>query len=264
MRVVVQSYSPLEAALLRFGIASLLLLAVAVAIKLKPPRFTDVLAMTPTTLLGIVMYQLFLGAGLQGVPSGAGSVLVGLSPVITALLASRLLNERLSRGVWTGIGISALGALLISISANPQARFEPAAVYLLLAALVSSFSTIWNKGLLERYNFWELTVYTTWLGALFLLPLGWSLWGQLPQAQLASTLSAVYLAGFPTVLAGLTWTYGLTHTPAARTMVWLYLVPPLSFTLGWLWLGEVPTMLAIVGGVLALVGVVVVNRQRTQ
>lgn len=259
VRLLVQELAPVEASLLRFLVASVAMALIAWVVKIRLPSWRDLWWMTPTTLLGNSIYQLLLTSGLQGVPSGAGSVLVTLSPVLTALLAQRFLGERLGLGGWTGIVISATGAIFISLGANANFQFEPRSLLLLGAALVSSISTILSKHLLNRYNFWELTAYTTWLGTLFLLPTGTGLFGNLAQAPLSIHLAAIYLGVFPTVLAALTWYYVLGFVPAARLSVWLYLVPPLSFAVGWLVLGEVPTLLSVLGGLLALVGVAVVT-----
>ena len=51
----------------------------------------------------------------------------------------------------------------------------------------------------------------------------------------------------------------LSKFPASRASNFLYSVPPISTLLGFLWLGEVPGLMAILGGLMALAGVVIVN-----
>jgi drug/metabolite transporter (DMT)-like permease len=38
-----------------------------------------------------------------------------------------------------------------------------------------------------------------------------------------------------------------------------YLIPPLALAIAWAWLGEVPTAVAALGGVVTLLGVALVN-----
>ena len=54
----------------------------------------------------------------------------------------------------------------------------------------------------------------------------------------------------------------VSRFPAARAANFLYCIPPTATVMGFLWLGEIPALLGIAGGVLALVGVAVVNLRR--
>ena len=64
----------------------------------------------------------------------------------------------------------------------------------------------------------------------------------------------------PTALAFTTWAYALTRTSAGKLGVTTFAVPPIAILLGWLFLGEVPVPLAILGGALSLVGVAIARR----
>ena len=46
---------------------------------------------------------------------------------------------------------------------------------------------------------------------------------------------------------------------ASAAASFLYLVPVLAYLIAWLWLGEVPTILSAVGGVITLSGILIVN-----
>jgi drug/metabolite transporter (DMT)-like permease len=76
-------------------------------------------------------------------------------------------------------------------------------------------------------------------------------------APVAATAGIVYMGLFPTAIAFVTWSYALAHTSAGRLSSSSYLVPALAVLLSWLVLAEPPAPLALVGGVLCLVGVAV-------
>ena len=80
-------------------------------------------------------------------------------------------------------------------------------------------------------------------------------------ALASSTLLVVYLGVGPTAIAFTTWAYALSRSTMARQGATTYLVPPLVIALSWLTLGEVPGIVAVLGGALCLAGVAVTRRR---
>jgi drug/metabolite transporter (DMT)-like permease len=57
----------------------------------------------------------------------------------------------------------------------------------------------------------------------------------------------------------MTWAYTLARVPAARAASFLYLVPAVTLGIAWIRLSEWPTWLAVLGGAIVILGVVIVN-----
>ena len=64
---------------------------------------------------------------------------------------------------------------------------------------------------------------------------------------------------FPAAIAYVLWNYALARLPASLLSSFLYLSPVLACFIAWLWLGEVPSLLTLVGGVVSILGVILVQ-----
>jgi len=116
-----------------------------------------------------------------------------------------------------------------------------------------------QKHFLGRYSALEFTAYSIWSGTLFMLPFGGGFFQVIRTAPASGTLAVIYLGIFPGALAYVGWAYVLSHGPAGRTTTLLYIIPVLAIGIAWIWLGELPRAVSLLGGAIALGGVALVN-----
>jgi drug/metabolite transporter (DMT)-like permease len=262
IRAGLEGYSPGHLALLRFLVASGLLAIYAVVTRMSLPAWRDLPAVLVGGFLGFTVYHVGLSFGEVTVESGPASVLIASVPVFTAILAVVFLRERLGTLGWIGTGLSFFGVVLISTGEAGTLALEPGALPILLAAISEAMFFVFQKPYLDKYGSLRFTTYAIWGGTLFMLIFAPGLAAAVVEAPLAATVSVVYLGIFPTVIAYLALAYAFARMPASNAVSFLYLVPALAFLIAWLWLGEVPTLLSIVGGVVVLAGVIIVNSRR--
>lgn len=268
IRAALPAYSPGHLALLRFLVASLSLVPLAFARKMRPPRLADIPAVFLHGVLGFFVYHVCLNTGERTVSAASACFMIGSIPVFCAILSALFLGERLGRRTVLGIVISMAGLLVIAVAEGGGLSFNPDAWYVILAALGGSLYYVAIKPRLtrgpgdedpRRYDPLSYTTYTLWAGTMCMVIFAPGLPAAVAAAPLSATLSVVYLGVFPGAIAYLCWNYALSREDVGKVAVYQYLMPGIAMLVGWVWLREAPPLLAVAGGVLALCGVVVVN-----
>ena len=106
---------PFTFLLWRYGIVTLMLLAVTLT--MRAPWPATPMQTVHIAVAGVMVNAIYIGGVFsaihQGLPSGIVSLIVGLQPLFTAVVAGRLLGEKVSGRQWVGFGLGLLGVLLV-------------------------------------------------------------------------------------------------------------------------------------------------------
>jgi drug/metabolite transporter (DMT)-like permease len=251
-----QVFTPGEIALMRFAIATVVLMVPVALGKIKLPPKQDWALLALLACFGHFLYQLSLGYSMTRLSAGAAAVVISTVPSVTAVLAMLRLKEHISTRAAVGLGIAFVGTLLVTLGRGHGIHFEPMALLVFVAVLCSASYFVFQKPLLQRTDAIGFTAASLFVATLLFLPLGTHLPIKLMAAPWPQLLSVLYLALFPTVIGFVGWSYALKRAPASRVASFLYLQPLMGCLIAWLWLGEIPTWLTVVGGTLAVLGVV--------
>jgi drug/metabolite transporter (DMT)-like permease len=267
-RVLALAIPPAVGALLRYVVASIALYLAARWLEGGLPRLDrrQVLATLLLGATGIFAYNLcFLGA-LARLPASRTSLIIALNPVVTIAASSLLLGERLSAMRWAGIAVALLGVWIV-VSRGDVLGSLPGAVgtgELLMFGGVCAWAayTLLGRKVLTGLAPLPATLYASLWGTLLLalasIP-------ELPGVSIQDftlqvLLGILYLGVIGTAVAFVWYYQALQRLGAARTVIFNNLVPVFGAALGVLLLDEplLPSM--IVGGLVAVAGVMMVTR----
>jgi drug/metabolite transporter (DMT)-like permease len=262
IRAGLQGFGPVELGAVRFAIAALPAALFLMITKPGLPRLNEVWRFASGGLFFVCLYTILLNIGEQTVSAGPASFIINVNPIITALMAIAILGERFGKWAWTGTLLSFAGIGLIALGEGSAMQIDLGALLILGAALCNSITTIVQKPLFQRHKPLTVSAWNMVIGALLLAPALPAAIAQVPLASTEALLSAIYLGIVPSLIAYGTWAIVLSRMPASRASNFMYCVPPVATALGYVWLSETPSLLGILGGVLALGGVVIVNLKK--
>lgn len=209
-------------------------------------------------------YNVALNTAELTLDAGTTAMIVNIGPILIALGAGLFLREGIPKWLGIGAAVAFLGVLFIGLS-SAQGGFgdRTGVLWCLIAAVTYAAGVLMQKPALRRLPAAQVTWMGCMIGMIACLPFGGDLVHDLQTAPPSAITGAVYLGAIPTALAFSTWAYALSRMPAGRLGVTTYIVPPLAILLGVFVFGEVPALLAIVGGVICLIGVAL-SRRRTR
>jgi drug/metabolite transporter (DMT)-like permease len=236
----------------RFALAALMfgLLARRLGVQRPSRRQLPLLATLGAT--GYAGYQLLLSAGERTVPAGTSALIFSVAPVLALVLARPVLGERVSRRTWLGLAVAICG---IALSEGATSTAPLGGVLILSGVALYALWIVLQKRALRSLKPATVTAWGTWFGALWALPFGAGLPGAVASAPAGALVTLLALGVIVTTVPFLLWTWTLAQLDAGRAAPIMLLIAPATLLMSFLWLGEVPSALGVVGGAVTLAGV---------
>ena len=259
-RAAVAYFAPLSVASLRFCFASLALIPYVLIKRIRPPKPRDFGWFIASGLSGFTLYMIFFNIGSATVTATVSSLIIGLAPIISAMLAIFAFKERMGRVKWIAFIIAFAGVAVICVGEGDFA-VNAGIIWLLLGAFASAIYFLITKALLKRGCApFQVTAYSIFIGTLFLLPFVPNAVPELIAASLGQILSIAYLGVFPAAIAYILWTFALSKAERIGDVTnYMFVTPVLTFFMGYWGLGEMPPATAFLGGALVMAGVIMTN-----
>jgi drug/metabolite transporter (DMT)-like permease len=208
----------------------------------RPPLTrTDWIQLLFLGLVGTFLYQLCFVAGVRRTSVGNGSLIVGISPIVIALMSAVAGHERISLLRWAGVFMALVGLYFV---VGQGVEFSPQTLRgdLLMLGGVVCWATysVASQPILKRHAPLVVIGLTFSIGAacyvLMMVPTLMEVnWGGVSGfswfLMVASALLALNLSYW-------IWYTGLKRLGGSRTSVYSYLTPIVAMIVAAIWLGE--------------------------
>lgn len=264
LHIGVEHFPPLFFAGLRFVV-----IAIPVLVLVPRPRVPLRWLLLYGFGFGVAQFAFLFTAMRAGMPTGLASLVLQSSAPFTVLLGSVFLRERLRAAQILGLLAAVLGMALIGWDRARHAALLPV-VLTLAGGLGWAFGNIGSRLAAagdESGARVDPLALTLWMAVVPPIPLfALSCVVEGPASGAHALLASFSATGWPalaalaytvvlaTVAGSGLWTYLMGRYPAGAVAPLSLMVPVVGITTSWLFLGERPTPLSLIGGVIVIVG----------
>ncbi|WRN07598.1 DMT family transporter [Staphylococcus aureus] len=260
IKIALNDFSAESLSAFRLILATIILLPFVTIKKLPTPELRDIPVIFILGFCGFVIYHTALNFGETLISAGISGILVSTTPIFSSALAYIFLKEHFSKWNWLSSLVAFIGISIISISKDDYTTINVLGVFIiLLASFSESLYFTFQKKYIEKYGFIAFTLYTIMASSPFMLIFIPEIINDIHGATFTSIVSVLYLAIFPTIIPYVLLAYIVKSVGVSDATMSLYLTPIVSLLLSYLLLDELPTTLAIIGGIITLLGVSLSN-----
>lgn len=259
MKLAIGVYGPMVVVFARMALASLCFLLVVRRFKSERYRPGDWKPLLFMALCEPCFYFLCEAMALTYTSASQAGMVVAMLPLMVAVTARYILNERLKARTWTGFVLAILGVIWLTVHSEsteyaPHPLLGNFLEFLAMCFAVGYMITV--KKLCERFSPLFLTAVQAFVGCAFFLPFLLLPGTTMPSTfHLGAVVAVLYLGIGVTIVAYWLYNFGIGRVPAGQASIFINLIPVITLFLGWLILDERLTPMQYIASALVLFGV---------
>jgi drug/metabolite transporter (DMT)-like permease len=261
--ILTHGFQPLAYSTVRYGLASLVFVAIAVVAERSLRIERRDLGLVVGAATALFVNQIGFVYALKTTSASVIALILAATPIFAALIGLAFGTEVLPRRFWVGAALSFAGVALVALGAGGEIGGDAAGIaFGILTAATWAVYSILITPLMARYSPSRISAVVlplSWVGiALIGLPqtrsqdwsLGWEVWVLLVFATLG-----------PLVVTNILWFHSLDRIGASRATLATNLQPFAAAICAVVLLGETIDVVQILGGLLIGVGILAARRR---
>jgi drug/metabolite transporter (DMT)-like permease len=210
-------------------------------------------------LTGIVFFAPTLYLGLRFTTTVNATLIQGLGPLITGLLAALLIREPMSRRQILGAVVGLTGVVVLisrgSVALWRTMEINVGDLLMVVAVALWGLYSVLARKIMRNRPALSATALSTYMGLpLLLLAAGWEVYTIGVKLSPQLLLAILYISIVPTVAGFLAWNEGVRRLGSSGAMVFYNTLPLYGALLGVLLLGESIGPAHLLGGALIIGG----------
>jgi drug/metabolite transporter (DMT)-like permease len=251
---------PLWAAAIRFALGAILMFVISNFRREKLIGLARQNALIYLLLgaVGIAGFNVFFFSALQSTSANSAALVMATNPLLTALLAILFLGEHITNRHIIAMPIALIGVTVVisqgDISQMQSLNFAPGDLLMLAANLSWAMYNILVRKYMPNASPVANTSWVMAAGAALLLSAAIGSNTQISTLDVKASVAMAVMVIGGTVLAYIFWSIGIARLGAARTAIFMNLVPVFAMLVGAV-LGTLPSFTQLIGGFLVLSGV---------
>ena len=218
-------------------------------------------------IVGVLIHGFYLGGSYlaigSGMPAGLSSLLVGLQPIITALVMVGFSQQKFRLSQWLGLGLGFLGICLVLIGdiewQNEDHRLFAFGTCM-LALFGITFGTLYQKRFCQGTDIVGSAMVQYLAAGMLFAPVAMQFETGQVDWSIEFILTLLWLVVVLSCFAVLLLLYMVEHGAASSVASVFYLVPPVTAIQAWLMFGESFDALGGIGFAVAALAVYLVTR----
>ncbi len=257
---VLAELPPLWAAALRFILGALLMFVISRARseELLAPARAHAWVYLLLGSVGVCAFNVLFFYAMRTTSAVNAALIMATNPLLTMLLAAMLLGERPNARHLAGLPLALFGVTVVISGGHLQRllglHINRGDLLMLGANLAWALYNVFVRRYMPKRSSLTNTTLVMSAGAILLtlIALSNSSIPHVPGLKAISALAMMAIGG--TVLAYLFWNTGIAQLGAARTALFLNLVPVFAMLIGVV-IGAIPTLPQLIGGILVISGI---------
>lgn len=255
--------------MMRFALAAIVMVALVVVSRAPlPASFRE---WAHCAVVGALVHGLYLYGGFASIQEGLTpttiAVVVGMQPVITAVLIGPILGEAVNIRQWGGFFLGTVGVVLVIVANFASIGFgsgAPAVFLSLLCVLSISVGTLYQKRFCASVDLRSGTMIQLIMAAVMMW--GISSWFETGHVEWTGTFVFALMWSVLVLSVGAyTLLWWLVRRNAATNVVSLFfLMPPVTAVFDWLLFDETVSLITLMGIAIAVAGIAIVIRYGPQ